>query len=257
MIEYTKLNSLGSELYKQAMIRYSSEAIKIYVLLFNTDHNDRVLYISEDLWVVKWLQELHFNNTRITEYPKDSLRPEVLKFIDWSNDTFIKRIINVLGGVDYFFLKKKPEEGIVFDKNLEDIKDIKGYLQILFYKAQCVYHINEEIKKFQFLQIPDINQQMLYTHKYLEAKEFLATDYPTDHREKFPMIYNESLIKGLLDKEVAEEIVHRYNIMHGNIARFNKFRMVYFEKIKKCSDLPQLNTILEEFSNEYYSASEI
>ena len=197
MVEYTELNSLGSELYKQAMVRYNSDATKIYILLLNADQREinRVLYISENLWAVKWLQELYFNNTRIIEYSKDVLRAEVLKFIDWSDDNFIKKIINTLGGVDYFFLKKKPKEGIVFDRNLEDIKDIKGYLQILFYKAQCACYINEEIKKFQFLQIPDINQQMLYIHKYLEAKEFLATDYPTDHREKFPMIYNESLIK--------------------------------------------------------------
>lgn len=259
MIEYTEINSLGSELYKQAMVRYSSDATKIYILLLNADQRweNNVLYISEDLWVVKWLQELYFNNTRITEYPKDALRPEVLKFIDWSDDNFTKKIINTLGGVEYFFLKKKPEVGIVFERNLENIKDIKGYLQILFYKAQCAYYINEEIKKFQIFKIPDINQQMFYIHKYLEAKEFLATDYPADHREKFPMIYNESLIKGLLDKEVAEEIVHRYNIMHGNIARFDKFKMVYFEKIKKCSDLNQLNTILKEFNNEYHKATQL
>ena len=259
MIEYTEINSLGSELYKQAMVRYSSDATKIYILLLNADQRweNNVLYISENLWVVKWLQELYFNNTRIIGYPKDALRPEVLKFIDWSDDDFTKKIINTLGGVEYFFLKKKPEVGIVFERNLENIKDIKGYLQILFYKAQCAYYINEEIKKFQIFKIPDINQQMFYIHKYLEAKEFLATDYPADHREKFPMIYNESLIKGLLDKEVAEEIVHRYNIMHGNIARFDKFKMVYFEKIKKCSDLNQLNTILKEFNNEYHKATEL
>ena len=110
MVEYTELNSLGSELYKQAMVRYNSDATKIYILLLNADQREinRVLYISENLWAVKWLQELYFNNTRIIEHSKDALRAEVLKFIDWSDDNFIKKIINTLGGVDYFFLKKKP-----------------------------------------------------------------------------------------------------------------------------------------------------
>ena len=40
MVEYTELNSLGSELYKQAMVRYNSDATKIYILLLNADQRE-------------------------------------------------------------------------------------------------------------------------------------------------------------------------------------------------------------------------
>lgn len=222
----------------------------LYFLFYD---NKTVAFVSRDISLINWLKELNFNSLHVNKRPKSNMSKEVLDFVItyntdmWSNNNL---------GPEYCSLENNDGH-LQFNIDGPDDETICEFLQLVYYKGQIAQEVGFRIKHNEDIEIPNQQQQLLYLLKYNEAKEFMSTQYPENCREKFPFIYNESMLKGYTASSIAEEIIHKYRMMHDTIARFNHFKMTIFSKIKQASSLEQLDLIVKEFEDDYVKAAEL
>ena len=93
-------------------------------------------------------------------------------------------------------------------------------------------------------------QHNIYFAKYLEAKEIIEKNISVDDTLKYPFTsgYADTQNIGLM--EAARRIMLQYETNSAFLAENENIRMRYTSKVKRETDIKNLNTITAEFLNE-------
>lgn len=97
-------------------------------------------------------------------------------------------------------------------------------------------------------------QESVYMFKYLEANEIvkMSDDAIIDETE-FPFVFDYATLNGTDIRSAAAEVLFKSKVYKTALCNTETMRMKYVKRIKECTDITLIETIL----NEFYAEGEI
>lgn len=97
-----------------------------------------------------------------------------------------------------------------------------------------------------------IFQEMIYSAKLLEVKEFKAAGYDESRALEFPYLLQYADLMNIPLRDAADEITLKARISTDEMVKTEFLRLKFFKKIKDVEKIEHLVPIQEEFTRDFY-----
>ena len=102
-----------------------------------------------------------------------------------------------------------------------------------------------------------LGQDLIYTSKYLEAKEIIEKNIQSDPILDYPYVTGYANTIGVSLQDAANEVLVQWQIQSGFLAETDNLRIKYTKDIRKEKHLENLKVILDAFSMASHSYSSL
>lgn len=129
------------------------------------------------------------------------------------------------------------------------------YYNLMAEKSAALDEIFYRILHYRRPILNSLNlQESVYMFKYIEANDISKMDESASIEEtEYPFVFEYATLSGTDMRTAASQILFKSKIYKTALCNTETMRMKYVKKIKECTEIPAIETIL----NEFYAEGEI